>query len=190
MQIYTGTGDQGTTSLVNGERIPKSHIKVEAYGTIDELNSWLGVIISHLPLSFEQTIIELKKIQSNLFMIGSCLATPFNSPRFALLKKIPSEEITVLEKTIDELKNQLPELKNFILPGGHPIAAWTHVARTVCRRAERRIIHLLELEIPNETSKTSLITIQIYINRLADYLFVLARFLNYQLENTDENWQK
>lgn len=190
MKIYIGTGDQGMTSLANGERISKGDLKVESYGTIDELNSWLGVIISHLPLSLDQPINELKNIQSNLFVIGSCLATPFNSPQFDLLKKIDPEEIKKLENAIDIYNDQLQELKNFILPGGNPLAAWTHVARTVCRRTERRITNLFELEPPDETSEASLRTIQIYINRLADYLFTLARYLNYQFGNIDENWPK
>ncbi|MBN2088244.1 cob(I)yrinic acid a,c-diamide adenosyltransferase [candidate division KSB1 bacterium] len=190
MKIYTGTGDQGMTSLVTGERISKGDLKVESYGTIDELNSWLGVIVSQLPLSLEQTIKELKNIQSNLFVIGSCLATPFNSPLFDLLKKIDLAEIKKLENAIDTYSEQLLELRNFILPGGHPLAAWTHVARTVCRRAERRIINLLELEIPNDTNQTSMTNIQIYINRLADYLFTLARYINFHFGKTDENLQK
>lgn len=190
MKIYTGTGDQGMTSLVNGERISKGDLKVESYGTTDELNSWLGVIVSQLPLSLERTIKELKNIQSNLFVIGSCLATPFNSPLFDLLKKIDPAEIQKLENAIDTYSEQLLELRSFILPGGHPLAAWTHVARTVCRRAERRIINLLELEIPNDNNQTSLTNIQIYINRLADYLFMLARFINFHFGQTDENLQK
>ena len=174
MKIYTKTGDKGTTSLFGGTRVPKHHIRIEAYGTVDELNSHIGLIrdqkidapTSHL----------LLKIQHELFTIGAMLATP---PEKEVLKsgkerlnisKITTESIQLLELEIDKINTLLPPMTNFILPGGHTTVSFCHIARCVCRRAERICTQLNEENVINQQ-------ILIYLNRLSDYLFVLARKL-------------
>lgn len=166
-KIYTKTGDQGTSGLFGGQRVPKNHPRLEAYGTIDELNSAIGLIQISVP--------ELQQIQSDLFLVGTELATPQGKPQLAATR------IADLERSIDAMTAELPELKHFILPGGHSTAATTHLARTICRRAERRIIQLAETEPVNP------VIIQ-YMNRLSDWLFTLARYLNKQHGVTDHPW--
>ena len=175
MKIYTKTGDKGQTSLVGGTRVSKSDQKIEAYGTVDELNSAIGVIAS----SNEVHASFLNNIQHKLFNIGSILASEANASFGIPL--IEDEDIIQLEKEIDRLNIELPSLKNFILPGGSVLSAHTHVARCVCRRAERRVVIL-------EDEKYTIL-VQ-YLNRLSDYLFVLSReYL--RLEGKDEViWQK
>ncbi len=174
MKIYTKTGDKGTTSLLSGRRVNKNNLRIEAYGTIDELNSWVGVIRDHANANYEE---ELIQIQNELFTIGSQLA---NDPEKSTFKipDIPLTSITRLEKRMDELNEQLPEMRNFILPGGHPLVSYTHIARCVCRRAERRIVDLMESEdVPEHLLQ--------YINRLSDYFFVISRAFS-QEENAKE----
>jgi cob(I)alamin adenosyltransferase len=166
MKIYTRTGDDGTTGLIGGSRVKKYNIRLEAYGTVDELNSWIGVIRSNQ--SDEHADLVLEKIQHKLFVIGANLAS---DESVQLIKKqLPCgvTDIVMLEREMDELLNILPELTNFILPGGCQASSFCHVARTVCRRAERRIVELSE----KSEVDTNLIK---YINRLSDYLFVLSR---------------
>ena len=175
MKIYTKTGDKGETSLLGGTRVSKAHHKLEAYGTVDELNSTIGLIAAM------NTVHQnfLLNIQHKLFNIGSELAAEKNLS--FPLPELTEEEINVLEKEIDRLNEKLPKLKNFILPGGSVISAHTQIARCVCRRAERNVVGL------NESKYTTIIG---YLNRLSDYLFVLSRdFL--RLEGVEEiKWEK
>ncbi len=164
-KIYTKTGDKGETSLIGGKRVPKYHMRIEAYGTIDELNSFVGIIKDQDINSHYKEV--LLNIQENLFIAESILAKDDKSQ----IKNLPclrEDDILQLETEIDTMNEELPELNNFILPGGHPIVSHTHVARCVCRRAERIIIALSEkVEVPEIIIR--------YINRLSDYFFVLAR---------------
>ncbi|MDB4160886.1 cob(I)yrinic acid a,c-diamide adenosyltransferase [Bacteroidia bacterium] len=170
MKIYTKTGDTGQTSLVGGTRVSKANNKIEAYGTVDELNSSLGVIAA----SHREYSDFINSIQHKLFNIGSTLAAEENI-EFEL-PSIDAEDIIVLEKEIDRLTKRLPRLKNFILPGGSILSAYTHMSRCICRRAERRVVELEDQDY--------VIHIQ-YLNRLSDYLFILSReFL--RLEEKEE----
>ncbi len=182
-KIYTKTGDQGTTSLVNGERVPKSHLRLDCYGTVDELNSVLGVLLSHLQShGFDGVSRFLTLTQNHLFNLGSQLACP-DEKLSNQLPGITKDHILNIEKEIDALTQTLPPLKEFILPGGHLLSSQTHVARTVCRRAERICCTLAE----TETIPESLIP---YLNRLNDYFFVLARYFNHQLGVAEVTWKK
>lgn len=185
MKIYTKTGDKGTTALFGGTRVPKHHIRIESYGTIDELNSHIGLIR-------DQAIDQLHKntlmhIQDRLFTVGAILAT---DPKKAVLKngeqrlkipKISQDDIKRLENEMDAMEASLPPMTHFVLPGGHQTVSFCHIARTVCRRAERLASHLYELEPFQEETL-------MYINRLSDYLFVLARKLAYSLEAEEIKW--
>lgn len=164
--IYTGTGDKGTTSLVGGERVSKAHQRIESYGTVDELNSFIGLLITSLEEKADQDFLLF--IQHKLFTIGSYLATNPESTELKIESKVMPETIIRIEREIDRLDNELPKMRNFILPGGSRSASLAHVCRTVCRRAERQIYRLAET-IPVEEP------VLIFINRLSDYLFVLAR---------------
>lgn len=169
MKIYTKTGDDGTTGLFSGKRVPKSSPRVEAYGTVDELNSVLGIALS--ACSHDIMKADLARVSNTLFILGSDLATPPEPKPKWEVKRIGGEHIALLEKKIDEYTALLPELKNFILPGGCMVSAYLHQARTICRRAERRAITLSENEnIGNYAVK--------YLNRLSDYLFTAARYAN------------
>lgn len=169
MKIYTKTGDKGTTSLVGGKRIPKNDKRLEAYGTVDELNSWLGFILS-CDEGDDETRTFIIKIQNELFDLGCLLATEKESKYQP--KQITAKYTVNLEKEIDRLDSFLPKLNKFVLPGGTPAASAANIARTVCRRAER-IMSGLE---PN-TCKNQTMALR-YINRLSDYLFVVARYFN------------
>ncbi|WP_223589803.1 cob(I)yrinic acid a,c-diamide adenosyltransferase [Neobacillus bataviensis] len=173
MKIYTKTGDKGTTSLIYGQRVAKNDLRVEAYGTCDETNSMIGLALSHLKQENFQgkEIIEkvYHKIQTNLFHVGAELATPKGKEvKWSLV----STDIEEMEKQIDEWNAVLPELTNFILPGGHPAGAAFHVARTIARRAERCAVTIGDDVNP---------LVLAYLNRLSDLLFVTARFVNHQL---------
>ena len=177
------------TSLFSGERVPKDLLRVEAYGDVDELNSVLGALSAALPRETSQLIQEVRQIQSDLFHIGAWLATTPDSPYLSLLKKISGKDTEALERAIDRMNDELPDLKGFIIPGGHASAAWTHFARTVCRRTERHVVRLAadygeakEMEQLNE--------VIIYLNRLSDYLFVLARYCNHRMGVPDTHWEK
>ncbi len=163
-KIYTKTGDLGKTSLFGGMRLPKSHIRIEAYGTVDELNSWLGMLLDHKSLA--SYVEQLREIQNRLFTVGSNLAS--DPEKEMITPDLLEKDIEVLEKAIDHMNESLPALRHFILPGGHPAVSTCHIARTVCRRAERRVVDL-------STQSTVDPIIIIYLNRLSDYLFVLGR---------------
>lgn len=178
MKIYTRGGDQGETSLLGGARVRKNHERIEAYGTIDELNSFLGVARAAWPQgSIDE---ELARIQHDLFEIGAHLAANPGDSRFA---GVPAERITALETSIDSMERELAPLTNFILPGGSPAAAALHIVRTVCRRAERLIVALHD-------STEAMISTLTYMNRLSDFLFVAARFANHSLGVSDVEWKR
>jgi cob(I)alamin adenosyltransferase len=178
MKIYTKTGDDGTTSLFSGRRVSKTHLRVEAYGTVDEFSAIIGVVRANKPS--EKGNEWLVQIQDHLFRLGADLATPLEA-KLGVGTRIGEGEIEWLEEVIDEVESELPELKTFILPGGTLAAAHLHVGRTVCRRAERRAIELAAVEdIGPYVVK--------YLNRLSDMLFVLARWENYQVGIADEEW--
>jgi cob(I)alamin adenosyltransferase len=168
MKIYTKKGDKGTTQLIGGTRVPKHHLRIEAYGTVDELNSFIGLVRDQKTGARYKKV--LSNIQDKLFVIGSELAA---DPEKSLMKlpEITEQDVEVLEKEIDEMTAKLPELKSFILPGGHTAVSFCHIARTVCRRAERIATHLSE-EAPVD------VIIVKYLNRLSDYLFTLARMIS------------
>lgn len=183
-KIYTRTGDKGTTRLVDGSCVEKFNPRVEAYGTVDELNSSLGVVrasIKSLP-EIKNLDTVLEKVQNELFNIGSLLATEKDEV-FKLLPPITEEQIHFIEKQIDEMSIELPELHNFILPAGHAIAAALHVSRTCCRRSERRSA---EIAVKDERYVPALQ----YLNRLSDYLFVAARWVNFKTGINDVLWKK
>ncbi|MBN1935489.1 MAG: cob(I)yrinic acid a,c-diamide adenosyltransferase [Anaerolineae bacterium] len=187
MSIYTGTGDKGKTSLLSGERVSKADLRVEAYGDVDELNATLGALIASLSGSHAAPAPELQRIQADLFTIGAWLAATPGSPAAEMLVPLTPEYSRRIEKDIDRLEAELPRLTAFILPGGHPSAAWAHVARTVCRRAERHIVRLIEAA--NEYDIEPYRQIVIYLNRLSDELFVLARYLNKLAHIPDLEWR-
>lgn len=180
MKTYTKKGDSGQTSLLGGKRVSKDDLRVEAYGTIDELNSNIGELASIMSESKDQRKIkELEKIQSTLFLIGSYLAD--KEGKFISLKKLKAKT-EGLEKQIDVWEKELPKLTSFILPGGTPAAAKTHVIRTVTRRAERQVVKLdSQKKIDENVLK--------YLNRLSDYFFVLARWLNFKAVVGDKIWK-
>jgi cob(I)alamin adenosyltransferase len=166
-RIYTKTGDKGETSLLGGKRVPKDHLRIQAYGTVDELNSWIGLLYDQeMPDSAREV---LRKIQDHLFCIGSVLAADPANPGIQT-PTIGEDDIAMLEKEIDRMTGALPPLKAFILPGGHPVASHCHIARCVCRRAERHTVTLAA------QSPVNAVVIR-YLNRLSDYLFTLARHL-------------
>ncbi len=185
LKIYTKTGDKGTTALFGGTRVPKYHIRIESYGTIDELNSHIGLIRDQNIDAHHKSV--LMEIQDRLFTIGAILAT---DPKKATLKsgearlnipKIAESDIEHLEKEMDTMEESLPPMTHFVLPGGHQTVSFCHIARTVCRRAERLAAHLNELEPFQPETLT-------YINRLSDYLFVLARKLSHELGAEEIKW--
>jgi len=178
MKIYTKTGDKGYTSLLSGTRVPKNHKRIEAYGTIDELNSFLGLFNSKIE---DETIKDfILSIQKQLFTIGAILATDKNPEEFHL-KPITDSEIERFEQEIDKMTSELEPLRNFILPGGTETISLCHVCRTICRRAERSTFAIDDSQqVDNK--------IIIYINRLSDYLFVLARYLTNQQNCAELLW--
>lgn len=177
MKIYTKKGDKGETSLFGGQRVPKNSKRINAYGTVDELNTVIGIAASYGLSEKGAGLIEV--IQQHLFVLGSDLATPVSSK--TRIDRIGSGEVEFLEKAIDEMEEQLQPLKHFILPGGSATGATLHFARTVCRRAERWIV---ECSLEEEISETA---IQ-YINRMSDFLFVLARFENQSAGTSETEW--
>ncbi|MEL4307799.1 cob(I)yrinic acid a,c-diamide adenosyltransferase [Joostella sp. CR20] len=185
MKIYTKTGDKGTTALYGGTRVPKHHIRIEAYGTVDELNSWLGLIRDQeIDESYKTALIE---IQDRLFTLGAILATPpekeflKNGKKRLDIPTISSEDIQFLESEIDKMDAVLPQMTHFVLPGGHTTVSYCHIARTICRRAERKATYLYENESFDEL-------VLHYLNRLSDYLFVLARKLTSDVKATEVKW--
>jgi len=185
MKIYTKTGDKGTTALFGGTRVPKHHMRIDSYGTVDELNSWIGLLRDQ-PVD-EFTANTLIHIQDRLFTLGAILAT---DPEKAILKsgkerlnipKVTEEDIKRLEQEIDQMNTALPPMTHFILPGGHPAVSFCHITRCVCRRAERMATQLYENEPFDER-------VLKYLNRLSDYLFVLARKLSHDLKANEIKW--
>lgn len=181
LKIYTKTGDAGNTSLIGGTKVPKSHLRIESYGTVDELNSFIGLVYDQTGDEHSKNI--LKEIQDRLFTIGSSLACdPEKEPRLRL-PDLKEEDIKLLEQEMDGMNEQMPVMKSFILPGGHVAVSTTHVARCVCRRAERCCVNMLEHGMPVEP-----IVIK-YLNRLSDYLFVLARYTGHLLGVPEHPWK-
>ncbi|RAR75663.1 cob(I)yrinic acid a,c-diamide adenosyltransferase [Flavobacterium aciduliphilum] len=185
MKIYTKTGDSGLTSLFGGTRVPKHHIRIESYGTVDELNSYIGLIRDQeIHSLYKKVLIE---VQDRLFTVGAILATP---PEKETLKNgekrlqnlgIKASDIEFLEHEIDNMEAHIPPMTHFVLPGGHPTVSHCHIARCVCRRAERLAVHLNDIEPTDEH-------VIKYLNRLSDYLFVLARKLSYDLNAEEVQW--
>jgi len=180
MKIYTRTGDQGDTGLFGGGRVPKDHPRVAAYGDVDELNSALGVVRAGGGGLFDAV---LESIQRDLFSIGGQLATPEPARVQKSLQKtvLLPERIAELERIMDEAETELPPLRAFVLPGGTPVAAALHLSRTICRRAERSVVHLAHSDpIPE--------LLVVYLNRLSDLLFTLARLANFRADVPDVTW--
>lgn len=185
MKVYTKTGDKGTTALFGGTRVPKDHIRIESYGTIDELNSWVGLIRDQeINPNYKEILIE---VQDRLFTAGAILATPPDKetlkngkPRLNI-PKISETDIELLENQIDDMENSLPQMTHFVLPGGHSTVSYCHIARCVCRRAERLSVQLSHQEPIDEL-------VLKYLNRLSDYLFVLARKLSADLHAEEVKW--
>ena len=185
MKVYTKTGDTGTTALFGGTRVPKDHARIESYGTVDELNSYIGLIRDQeINQHFKDILIE---IQDRLFTVGAILATP---PEKEVLKNgqkrlqnlgIIESDVELLEKEIDTMEDSLPQMTHFVLPGGHTTVSYCHIARCVCRRAERLAVHL------SHNEPVADIAIK-YLNRLSDYLFVLARKLSQELNADEVKW--
>ena len=176
MNTNVGSGDRGITSLLSGERVPKSHARVEACGEVDELSALLGALVSALPTVQEERRREIQRIQGELLHVGARLATSPGAANLGMLREIGPAETRALEASIDAMEKTLPPLQNFILPGGHPAAAWAHVARTVCRRAERRV-QAVAAAAGGETD-AGMAGVLGYMNRLSTWLYVLARALN------------
>lgn len=168
MKIYTKKGDEGKTSLIGGTRVPKHHLRIECYGTVDELNSYLGVISDQEPAKNYRPLI--KQIQDLLFTVGSQLASDPGKSKMQL-PELRSGDVKQLEDSIDSMDAELPALTNFVLPGGHPANSFAHVARCVCRRAERLVVQL------NETEPVDAL-IMAYLNRLSDWLFAFSRMMS------------
>lgn len=179
MKIYTKTGDKGTTALFGGKRVSKADLRIETYGTVDELNSYIGLLRDQEVNTKRKDI--LVEIQDRLFTVGSILATEPGNTKV----KVPSlieQDITFLEKEIDVMDSQLPPMKSFVLPGGHQSVSFCHIARTVCRRAERLVIDL------DAQEKVDALIIQ-YLNRLSDYLFMLSRKMTTELGAEETPWK-
>lgn len=178
-RIYTKTGDKGETSIIGGTRLPKHHIRIEAYGTVDELNSHLGLLRDVSTDSATQEF--LISIQDRLFTIGSHLAADPEKNKMKL-PLLYEEDVVALEKAIDAIDAQVPEMKSFVLPGGHVTVSYCHIARCVCRRAERAVLRLAENEKVDEIHAK-------YLNRLSDYLFMLSRWYTHTLKAVEIPWK-
>ncbi|WP_426668160.1 cob(I)yrinic acid a,c-diamide adenosyltransferase [Mucilaginibacter sp. McL0603] len=178
MKIYTKTGDKGYTSLIGGTRVPKHHLRIESYGTVDELNSYIGLIRDQDITTHDKQL--LKEIQDRLFTIGSSLASDPEKSKM-IIPDLHDADIELLEKEMDAMNHNLPELRHFILPGGNNAISFCHIARCVCRRAERLSVHLSEeSQVDNK--------VNIYLNRLSDYLFVLARKIGNDQKVPENQW--
>ena len=184
-KIYTKTGDAGETGLWGGKRLSKHHPRVRAYGEIDELNSVIGMALSEMPRALNSLRPSLQKIQEELFVVGAILATPLDqkarlTPPFD--RGVPPESATRLEREIDRMTAGLKPMKRFILPGGAPAGAWLHLARAVCRRAEREVVGLRTQDgVPD--------SMLVYLNRLSDFLFTAARWANSKLKSRETEWR-
>lgn len=181
LKIYTKTGDLGKTSLIGGTKVPKSHIRIETYGTVDELNSYIGLVSDYV--ADIHTKVILKEVQDRLFTVGSSLACdPDKEPKMKI-PDLKESDIKLLEKEIDKMSDAIPAMKSFILPGGHVSVSTIHVARCVCRRCERLCVHMQQ-----EGMFVDSLVIK-YINRLSDFLFVLARYTGHQLGVEELPWK-
>ncbi len=184
MKIYTKTGDKGTTLLIGGTRVPKHHIKIEAYGTMDELNAFVGLLRDKIDVKYQD---ELIQIQNDLFTIGSFLALDASKKELANgkkrlnIKEIDEQNVVWLEEKMDEMDATLPPMTNFILPGGDEQVSVCHICRTICRKTERKMTYL------NEVESVAEILLK-YINRLSDYFFILARKLSMELGVEETPW--
>ena len=178
MKIYTKTGDKGQTSLIGGTRVPKYHLRIESYGTVDELNSYIG-LISDQELTLHDKEL-LKQVQDRLFTIGSSLASDPDKSKM-VIPDLYLADIELLEKEMDAINEVIPELRHFILPGGDQAISFCHVARCVCRRAERLVVHLAIESAVDEK-------ITIYLNRLSDYLFTLGRKIAHERKIAENQW--
>ncbi len=187
IKIYTKTGDLGKTSLIGGTKVPKSHIRIETYGTVDELNSYIGLVNDHLQAASLQLPLQgaggLKEIQDRLFTIGSSLACDPDKEPLMKMPDLKESDITLLEKEIDTMNEVLPPMKSFILPGGHIAVSTTHVARCICRRAERCCVNMKEQELFVDPLVIK------YLNRLSDHLFVLSRYIGHLLNAPEIPWK-
>ncbi len=181
MKIYTKAGDQGKTSLIGGTRVPKSHIRIESYGTVDELNSFIGLLSDLVDDSKIKT--DLKEIQDRLFTVGSSLACDPEKESALRIPDLKEEDITGLELAMDKMNEVLAPMKSFIIPGGHQAISTAHIARCVCRRAERLCVHMQEEDLFVETLVIK------YLNRLSDYLFTLARYIGHLNGVEDIPWK-
>lgn len=180
MKIYTKTGDKGETGLIGGTRISKSDVRIEAYGTVDELNSFIGMLLCYKAVGTQKDVLET--IQNKLFVIGSHLATDTTVTQISKKSIITEHDILKIENEIDKMNDELPELTAFILPGGSVEGSFCHICRTISRRAERRII---ELDILHNVDNH----IIVYANRLSDYFFTLARFVSFKLGVKEILWK-
>lgn len=180
MKIYTKKGDSGTTSLLGGTRVPKHHLRIDAYGTVDELNSNIGMLRDLLNNAHHYQF--LVRTQDRLFTLGSSLALDPSHEGKMKLPMVTENDVEALEKEMDEMESHLPEMKNFVLPGGHPSVSQCHIARCICRRAERCVTALNE----HETVPAIIMT---YLNRLSDYFFVLSRKLTQELHAEEIAWK-
>jgi len=181
LKIYTKTGDKGKTSLIGGTKVPKSHIRIDSYGTADELNSFIGLLGDQL--DDENSKKNLREIQDRLFTIGSSLACDPEKEHALRIPDLKEQDVTFLENEMDKMNASLPVMKNFILPGGHPAVSTAHICRCVCRRAERICVGMQE----NKVFVDPLVIK--YLNRLSDYLFVLARFTARQMGVEEIVWK-
>ena len=181
IKIYTKTGDKGKTSLIGGTKVPKSDLRIEAYGTIDELNSFMGLVSDQFNKSESVSII--REVQDRLFTIGSSLACDPDKEPALKIPDLKEEDVVFLEKEIDKMNESLPPMKSFLIPGGHIAISTTHVARCVCRRAERICVNMQEQHMEIEP------LIIKYLNRLSDYLFVLARYIGNSLNVPEIPWK-
>lgn len=177
MKIYTKTGDAGETSLIGGYRVSKSDLRIESYGTVDELNSWLGLLVTYLP---NDRVKELQNMQSLLFAVGAMLASKSKEQKRPF-SPVSEQDIIALEKCIDEYERFLPAMTHFILPGGSKATAQAHIARCVCRRAERIVVQLSRVDFVDKQ-------LLVLLNRLSDYLFCLARAFTYWEGNEEIKW--
>ncbi|MEO6583471.1 MAG: cob(I)yrinic acid a,c-diamide adenosyltransferase [Ferruginibacter sp.] len=180
-KIYTKTGDLGKTSLIGGTKVLKSHIRIESYGTIDELNSYIGLVSDMITDTNSRSM--LREIQDRLFTIGSSLACDPNKETKLHIPDLTKSDVELLEKEMDKMDEQLPEMKNFILPAGHPAVSTIHICRCVCRRAERICVHML-----HDKEIIAPLVIK-YLNRLSDYLFMLARYTSHLFKVPEVPWK-
>lgn len=181
LKIYTKTGDTGNTSLIGGTKVPKSHIRIETYGTVDELNSYIGFCNDQITHQNSRQL--LREIQDRLFTIGSSLACDPDREPLLKIPDLKETDIQLLETEMDAMNEKIPAMKSFILPGGHPAVSSLHVARCICRRAERLTVHMQQ-----ENIFVDPLVIK-YLNRLSDYLFVLSRYIGHELGVEEIPWK-